>query len=349
MTATVTKLPEMGSKDRPFERRSAGTLEAVLGYLGVELRFNIRARRIEIREGELGFLEDAEWMPATDRRIADLFDNIEGNYWVATKNGTVRLRYGRELRADTINALTHRREVDPFIEWLEDLPEWDGHELLDTVLTRNFGAPDDALSRWASKAPLIGAIRRAYEPGAKLDEIPILIGPQGIGKSAYVRSLLPPEFPEWHGDAIDLSAPNKEKAEALQGRVIVELSELSGLRRAEIEGVKSFVTRLDDGQHRAAYARNPETALRRCVFVGTSNDNSPLPNDPSGNRRFVPVVLSSGIWIEDIVDEVRELWWAEALARYHAGETGGCRESCTRKLPSVPRNTGTGTKQSRIG
>ena len=318
----VAKLPDRGTYERPFDRRDAETLGIVLTEFGVELRYSTRDRRIELRESVFGLPTDAPWTPVNDRRMADIFDSIARQYWVKTKQEASPLVYGRTAREDAINALAYHREVDPFQEWLEALPQWDGNPRLEGLLVRNFGAPDDPLSHWAGRAPFIGAVQRAYEPGAKIDEVPVLIGKQGMGKSAYVQALLPTDAPEWHGDDIDLSAPGKEKAEALQGRVIVELSELSGLRRAEIEAVKSFVTRRDDGQHRSAYARNPEPALRRCVFIGTSNDHTPLPNDPSGNRRFVPVVLAHGCHIEVVADGNRVSWWAEALARHHDGEDG---------------------------
>ena len=122
----------------------------------------------------------------------------------------------------------------------------------------------------------------------------VLIGPQGIGKSSALRLALPPDHPGWFADGLNLAAFPKERAEALQGRVIVEVAEMAGSTRAELESLKSFLSRTDDGSVRLAYRRNPETLLRRCIIVGTTNDPNPLPNDPSGNRRFVPVVLSGG-------------------------------------------------------
>ena len=298
-----------------YPNRNAETLERCLGQLGYDVRWNVRARRREI-------LIDSTWHELNDRQAADIRNELRRRFKYLGGKGAAPMNFSRDMFFDRLDALLAHREDDPFIEWLEALPEWDGVPRLDGLLVRNFGAADNPLSHWCSRAPFIGAVQRAYVPGAKIDEVPVLIGAQGLGKAAHVRSLLPPEFPEWHGDAIDLSARAKEKAEALQGRVIVELSELSGLRRAEMEAVKSFITRQDDGQHRGAYARCPETAPRRAVFVGTSNDQTPLPNDPSGNRRFVPVVLTHGCRIEVIAEGNHESWWAEALARYEQLETG---------------------------
>ena len=84
--------------------------------------------------------------------------------------------------------------------------------------------------------------------------------------------------------------------------------------------MKNFLTRQDDGSVRLAYRRNPETMLRRCVLIGTSNDETPLPNDPTGNRRFVVVNLNKGSNVELYMTENRDQLWAEALHRYRQGE-----------------------------
>ena len=104
------------------------------------------------------------------------------------------------------------------------------------------------------------------------------------------------------------------------GRVIVELSELTGFRRAELESLKAFISRRDDGATRLAYRRDPETALRRCILVGTSNDVECLPNDPSGNTRFVPIQCGEGSHVEPYLDKHRGQLWAEGLALYRKGE-----------------------------
>ena len=154
-----------------------------------------------------------------------------------------------------------------------------------------------------------------------MDEMPVLIGPQGCGKSTALRCVLPPEHPDWFADGLHLAADPKTRTETLQSRVIVEVAEMAGSTRAELESLKAFLSRTDDGAVRLAYRRNPETALRRCIIVGTSNDRTCLPNDPSGNRRFVSVFLGGGdpTALRAYLDERREQLWAEALAAYRDG------------------------------
>ena len=92
---------------------------------------------------------------------------------------------------------------------------------------------------------------------------------------------------------------------------------MSGSTRAELESLKAFLSRTNDGSVRLTYRRDPGRLLRRCVIVGTSNDPRCLPNDPSGNRRFVPVPVVAGTTekIREFLDEHRDQMWAEAVHR----------------------------------
>ena len=280
--------------------------------LGVGLRLNTRAKRYEYRI-------DGTWHVADDERDAWLRQGIARACSYRKGSTAQRLKYSEAMFLDLRRALGNDLRIDPFRDWLEALPAWDGTPRIDGLLIEMFGAPDDALSRWASRYIGIGAVQRAYQPGCKLDEIPALLGEQGCGKSAFVRSWFDDDQHEWHGDAVDLGARPKEQAEQMAGRVVCELSELTGIRKAELERLKAFITRQDDGQFRWAYARSPVPSPRMCVFVGTTNEAECLPNDPSGNRRFVVVELQHGCDVE-AASANREQWWSEALSRYRAGE-----------------------------
>ena len=303
-------------KAAAFPRKDATALEGALAQLGITIRYNIRAMQPELSNG------GGTWEKTTDRSSADLRRVIANkfSYQLADDKGTAPLRYGLDSWAEHLNALLHHLEVDPFIAWLESLPAWDGAARLARLLPVCLGATEGPLTSWASIYLALGAVQRAYEPGGLLREIPILIGPQRIGKSQLLSNLLPPEHPDWFSDSVVVSDPTQKRVEGLLGRVIVELSELTGFRRAELDSLKSFISRRDDGATRLAYRRDPETALRRCILVGTSNPEECLPNDPSGNTRFVPVECSKGTHVEPFMDKWRSQLWAEGLALYRAGE-----------------------------
>ncbi len=294
--------------------RNADGLAAALTGLGIAWRFNVRSRHHEFRETA------DDWREANDRTEARIQETIANRYVTGEKHAP--LRFGRETWQRSLNALLADAETDPFLDWVQAQSPWDGTSRLDGWLNEVFETdPNCPLTAWAARFVFLGPVWRAFEPGTKMDEMPVLIGPQGCGKSTALRCALPLERPDWFADGLHLAADPKTRTEALQSRVIVEVAEMAGSTRAELESLKSFLSRTDDGVVRLAYRRNPETALRRCIIVGTSNDPTCLPNDPSGNRRFVSVVLRGGdpTVLRAYLNERREQLWAEALAAYRDG------------------------------
>ena len=155
------------------------------------------------------------WRDFTDRASAFLREEVAKRFTLP--NGTP-LHFGRDAWHDAIQVILFDAEVDPFIEWLESLPPWDGVDRLDGWLSDCFTVkPDDLeLADWSSRFILLGAVWRAYRPGTKMDEMPVLIGKGGIGKSTALRVVLPPEMPTLFTDGLNLSADSKTRAEALQ-------------------------------------------------------------------------------------------------------------------------------------
>ena len=310
----------LGSYKNPFKAADAITLSETLRIICHDFRWNLRAARVEYREAVVPG-DPTPWECATDRVTAKVRDTIERQFWLERKTGPVPLRYGRERWHDALNALLFHLEVDPFEEWLDALAQWDGENRLDPLLVNLFEADvDNLLCAWAGRYLFLGAVQRTFDPGCKLDEIPVFIGAQGIGKSALLREMLPPEMPELHGDGLRWDARPQEQVDAVLGRVVVESSEMVGRSRAEIEIIKAFISRRDDGNVRRPYARTAEPLLRRYIIAATTNNSNDLPNDPSGNRRFVPILLSRGCNIESVMDSERDQLWAEAMYCYRKGE-----------------------------
>ena len=164
----------------------------------------------------------------------------------------------------------------------------------------------------------MGVVTRTFRPGEKHDEMVVLVGPQGIGKSTAWAWLLPgePERSRWFSDGLSFHDNQKAKTEALQGMVLVEASEMTGSAKAEVETIKKFLSRTNDNI-RLTYRRDPSPLLRRCMIVGTTNDPRCLPNDASGNRLFLPVPCIKGnpAHTRAYLNEHRDQLWAEALHR----------------------------------
>ena len=307
------------AKPIEVEHKDAEALALALDTLGVKLRYDMRAHQSEMSRG------GRVWKEMTDRNTADLRRDIARRFECRTTRGTVPLHYGSETWKTWADAILFRNEIDPFVEWLKGREQWDGIERINHWLSEVYeldSENDPALAEWVSRFIFLGAVTRAFYPGAKLDEMPVLIGPQGIGKSTALRWALPDERPDWFADGLHLAGSTKDRAEALQGRVIVEASEMAGSTHAELESLKAFISRTDDGSVRLSYRRDPETLLRRCIIVGTTNEPQPLPNDASGNRRFVPVILKDGNpqKIREYLHDNRSQLWAEATEYYHAGQ-----------------------------
>ena len=306
-----------GKLGEPVQGKNALGLGEALEHLKLELRYNVRAHRVEIRRGQY-----AKWQAMNDRTAAMLRETLA--YHFAYKGADARrldLNFSADAWADAVNALCYSREVDPFISWLETLPEWDGQSRLAVWLMDVFEMAPSTLAAWAGRFMVMGPIARAYSPGRKLDEMPVLIGPPGCGKSTAIRCLLPQEAPEWFSDGLDLAGNPKERAEALQGRVLVEAAEMSGVSRADVESLKAFLSRTDDGAVRLSYRRDPEQMLRRCVIVGTADRQDPLPADRN-TRRFVSILLNGGnpAKLREYLDANRAQLWAEGLHLHRKGK-----------------------------
>jgi predicted P-loop ATPase len=154
------------------------------------------------------------------------------------------------------------------------------------------------------------------EPGIKYDYTPVLVGPQGIGKSTFLATL----GKDWYSDSLQ-SFVGKEAAEMIQGIWINELSEMTGYNRSEMATIKQFLTKRDD-IYRQAYGHRTERYARKCVFFGSCNEFSFL-KDATGGRRFWPVDCGinaprKDIW-KDLPNEVDQIW-AEAVLRYKLAE-----------------------------
>lgn len=267
--------------------------------------FNQLADGMEIK-GEVPWKHPARfWRDADD---AQLISYVDAHY------GAFSAR-NYEL---AITKVTDDRSYHPIREFLGALPEWDGTVRAERLLIDYLGAEDTAYVRAVTRKTLCAAVARVQRPGIKFDNILVLNGPQGIGKSTLVSLL----GGDWYSDSLSISDMNdKTAAEKLQGFWILEIGELAGMRKADIDKVKAFISRQDD-KYRASFGRRVTPHPRQCVFFGTTNSEKGYLRDVTGNRRFWTVKVPGGTerhpWHLNR-EEIQQVW-AEALAYVERGE-----------------------------
>lgn len=202
--------------------------------------------------------------------------------------------------------------IHPVRDYLTDLV-WDESPRLDGMLCRYFGTPDTLYERGVGSRWMISCVARIMVPGCQVDCTLILEGPSGRGKTSAFRSLVPVQ--SWYADSgIDIG--DKDSYGALRAVWLYGLDELDSLRKGEITRVKNFLTATFD-HYREPYAKRARDFLRQNVFCGTTNEAQYLV-DRTGNRRFLPVRVTH-VDLEALRYD-RDQLWAEAVARYRAGE-----------------------------
>jgi Virulence-associated protein E/Bifunctional DNA primase/polymerase, N-terminal/Primase C terminal 2 (PriCT-2) len=229
----------------------------------------------------------------------------------------IRARYGfdpgeKNVR-DACTQLCLENQFDPVLDYLDGL-RWDGAPRLETWMTRYMGAADSPLTRAVGRLSLIAAVRRARLPGTKFDQIIVLEGLEGRGKSTALEILAGSDN---FSDQKILGLGDREQQEATSGIWLFEIGELTGMRKAEVEHIKAFASRTVD-RARPAYGHYRIDRPRRTVFFATTNREDYLQSD-TGNRRFWPV--TTGHIDLDGLRRDRDQLWSEAAACEARGDS----------------------------
>lgn len=244
--------------------------------------------------------------PWTDTLWADRDDALVAN-WLQHQEIMVPM----SIAGQAVEVVARDRLFHPVREYLDALA-WDGTPRLDTWLLRYLGAEDNAYHRAVGLRWLISAVARIYVPGCKADCALILEGPQGIRKSSALMALAAP----WFTDRLsDLGS--KDAAMETRGVWIIEIAELDTMGRAEVSTIKAFMSRTQD-RFRPPYGKRLVDLPRQCVFAGSVNPEGGYLKDPTGGRRFWPVVC--GAIDISALEQDRDQLWAEARDRFRRQE-----------------------------
>ena len=257
---------------------------------------------------------NAPWRNCDDKRNGSAWNDADD----AALRCYIEETYGIYNKAKVDDALMVTVQANgfhPIRNYLEAL-KWDGTKRAEALFVDNLGAEDSLYTREVTRKWLLAAVTRVYRPGCKFDNMVVLVGDQGIGKS-YLGGLL---GRGWFSDTFG-TVTGKEAYEQLKGAWIIEMGELSALKKAEVESVKLFISKQEDN-YRAAYGHHTKVNKRQCVFYGTTNDDTFL-RDRTGNRRFWPIqcgVNKKSMYVFDLLAEDIDQIWAEAVTWFKAGE-----------------------------
>lgn len=238
-------------------------------------------------------------------------DDAELRRVIQNEYGIIRLN--KQNYNDGFRIVADNNSFNPLVDYFEELPKWDGVERIKHLLPDYLGAEDSEYTYEVMRLVMLGALSRAYNPGCKFDYMLVLVGSQGIGKSYFLKKLAINDI--WFEDGIQTSLDKKDAVEKMRGKWIIEFGEMAALKSTkDVEAIKSFTTVCTD-TYREPYARRTTERKRMCVFTGTTN-NMRFLTDRTGNRRFLPIVVTgkkTKNLFDDDTDEYINMAWSEAL------------------------------------
>lgn len=271
----------------------------------------------DVRDGAPCYLAAPPWAAngTYPCRIKDA-DRQRCARWLREQLGVPQISVKTALLGlvDVANENVH----DPLLEYFRSLPITEHTNVLEGVLIELFGAEDTAYVRAVTKRWLIGVVSRQFVPGSKVDNMLILVGDQGAGKSTFFREIFPESLQgSCYTDTLNMLRLDKDQIVKLSRYAVVEVGELAAMRKADIETVKLTISQ-QCGDERAAYAMLHAQYPRRAAWAGSTNRDDFL-RDPTGNRRFWPLKITKKLELETL-RTLRDELWSQAVSAYLRGE-----------------------------
>jgi predicted P-loop ATPase len=288
------------------------------------LRHN-RSGRLWFDEFEKNYFSD--WDGGRDDKVIEPFavnDSWMRNVYFAMLRGDTRLARLSETHAH--NAIHHFAFQDVRNaprEWMHSL-KWDGVMRLPTWLSTVYGTPQDAYHEAIGRNWFVGMAARINRAGSKMDNMPVLIGKEGLYKSTSLEiiggKLSSTQTARHYYGNLAISAEKlTDFLATLNGLIVGEVAELDSLMNKKVEQgrVKNLLSTPED-KYRAPYGRKPEPHRRTCVICATTNEWH-FNNFEGEARRFWPFEVTRHADLEWLLAN-RDQLFAEAHERHKRGE-----------------------------
>lgn len=204
-------------------------------------------------------------------------------------------------------------EFNPFTAYFFSLPPWDGvtdyiSQLADSVQTTDPGFWHDSLRRW-----LVALVAGAIDDNVQNQELLLLYSEQGVGKSTFIRNLVPPQLKDYFSSAM-INPDNKDHMMQLTTRLLIHMEEMGVMSPTRLADTKRIITQ-DSVHARKPYEIQASTFIRRASFAGSTNNPRCL-QDIGENRR---ILYNSVKKIDYKYQIPYEGLYAQALALYRNG------------------------------
>lgn len=302
--------PKIVERNRPkYERNEEGFIMTTTGNillaLGCESEVRLQLAYDNFTDDLKYSTDGSNWLLFGDQHYVGLQERLEklGIYNVSTQ----------KLR-ECVYSVAIANAIDTAQVWLDGL-EWDGVPRIERFFVDYFGADESAYVLEVGKYIWSALAGRVLVPGVQADMVPVLVGKQGVRKSTGIVAMAPAR--EFFSEFI-FGDNETESARKMRGCLVGELAELRGLRSKEKEHIKAWLTRTHE-EVRKLYKEFTTTFPRRHMFIGSTNDEKFLDEDPSGQRRWLPIRVGEGR-VERICED-RDQLWAEGAALF--AENGG--------------------------
>ena len=269
---------------------------------GLKLQYDTFSGTTTVWDTNAG-VEGKGYIPLADEHVTRIKNTL-------CDNPVLKLAVSDKELSAQITVFQGKHGVDCALNALENIAPWDGVSRLKDFASDILGVARNEYTSDVGMYMFLAITARVYLKDVSIDAIPVLIGAQKSRKSRFVKAL--PLVPE-HYAKVNFRDSDADKIRVMAGSSVVNWDELSGVSRADLSAIKTFITETKD-RIVPKYSNRAVDIQRRSVIIATTNEQRFL-EDPTGNRRFFP--LNVGVLTEDALKTLeanKHQYYAEALS-----------------------------------